>query len=159
MTNQPLDIWTGEVIDEWVDYNGHMSEAFYGVVFAMASDEYLLRMGFDEGYRAETGGAFYTVETHICFLEELAPHAPLVVRTTVVGADELRVHLFHELLGGPERVIAATQESLLLHVDTTAGQVSPMGGAVHAVVSSDAASHVGLVQPDQLGRTIKGPSR
>ena len=159
MTNQPLDIWTGEVIDEWIDYNGHMSEAFYGVVFAMASDEYLLRMGFDESYRAETGGAFYTVETHICFLDELAPKTPLVVRTTVVGADEFRVQLFHELVGGAGAAMAATQESLLLHVDTGAGRVSPMGADVYAVVSSDAASHVGLVEPDQLGRAIDGPSR
>ena len=68
-----LRIWRGAVLDEWIDYNGHMTEGFYGVVFGMASDEYLTRMGFDEHYRATTGGSFYTVETHITFIDELAP--------------------------------------------------------------------------------------
>ena len=71
-----LRLWCGAVLDEWIDYNGHMSEGFYGVVFGMASDEYLIRMGFDEHYRATVGGSFYTVETHIVFIDELAPGPP-----------------------------------------------------------------------------------
>ena len=157
MSNQPLTVWTGAVIEDWIDYNQHMSEGFYGLVFGFASDEYLLRMGFDEQYRAETKGAFYTVETHISFLDELALGTPLEVRTTVIGADPIRVHLFHQLVRTTDEVVAATQESLMLHVDTSIDRVAPMTDAVLSVSAADAAAHEGLVDPDDIGKVIRGP--
>ena len=151
----PLRTWSGAVLDEWIDYNGHMSEGFYGVVFGMASDEYLIRMGFDEHYRATAGGSFYTVETHIAFIDELAPGAALVVDTTVAGADPKRVHLFHELRRGGDDALAATQESMMLHVDTRIDRVVPMGEELYAVLRADAEAHAGRLPAGTTGRAIR----
>ena len=151
-----LRIWSGTVLDEWIDYNGHMSEGFYGVVFGMASDEYLIRMGFDEHYRTATGGSFYTVETHITFLDELAPETPLAVDTTVAGADPKRVHLLHELRRSTDEALAATQESMMLHVDTNIDRVMPMADNLHAVLRADADAHAGLLPAGTTGRAIRG---
>ncbi len=151
----PLRIWRGAVLDEWIDYNGHMSEGFYGVVFGMASDEYLIRMGFGEHYRDSTGGSFYTVETHIVFIDELAPRTPLAVDTTVAGADPKRVHLFHELRRAGDGALAATQESMMLHVDTNIDRVVPMGADLYAVLRSDADTHAGLLDEGATGRAIR----
>ena len=151
-----LRIWQGAVLDEWIDYNGHMSEGFYGVVFGMASDEYLIRMGFDEQYRATTGGSFYTVETHIAFIDELAPDTPLAVDTTVAGADPKRVHLFHELRRAGDGALAATQESMMLHVDTNIDRVAPMSADLYAVLRADADAHAGLLPAGTTGRAIRG---
>ena len=153
----PLRLWRGAVLDEWIDYNGHMSEGFYGVVFGMASDEYLVRMGFDEHYRATAGGSFYTVETHIAFIDELAPATPLEVDTTVAGADPKRVHLFHELrrAGDDALALAATQESMMLHVDTRIDRVVPMGEELYAVVRADAEAHAGRLPAGATGRAIR----
>ena len=151
----PLRIWRGAVLDEWIDYNGHMSEGFYGVVFGMASDEYLIRMGFGERYRADTGGSFYTVETHIVFIDELSPDTPLAVDTAVAGADPKRVHLFHELRRAGDEALAATQESMMLHVDTNTDRVVPMGADLYAVLRSDAGAHAGLLDAGTTGRAIR----
>ena len=151
----PLRIWRGAVLDEWIDYNGHMNEGFYGFVFGLASDEYLIRMGFDEHYRAATGGSFYTVETHIVFIDELAPRTPLAVDTTVAGADPKRVHLFHELRRAGDEAVAATQESMMLHVDTNIDRVAPMAGALYAVLRADADAHAGLLPDGTAGRAIR----
>ena len=151
----PLRIWRGAVLDEWIDYNGHMSEGFYGVVFGMASDEYLIRMGFDAHYRTTARGAFYTVETHIAFIDELAPGAALFVDTTVAGADPKRVHLFHELRGGGDDALAATQESMMLHVDTRIDRVAPMGEELYAVLLADAEAHAGRLPAGTTGRAIR----
>ena len=151
----PLRIWRGAVLDEWIDYNGHMNEGFYGVVFGMASDQYLVRMGFDERYRATTGGSFYTVETHIVFVDELAPSTPLAVDTTVAGADPKRVHLFHELRRVGDEALAATQESMMLHVDTNIDRVTPMADELYAVLRADAAAHAGRLPAGTTGRAIR----
>jgi acyl-CoA thioesterase FadM len=149
--------WTGEVIEDWIDYNQHMSEGFYGLVFGFATDEYLLRVGFDADYRAATKGSFYTVETHITFVDEIALGTLLSVRTNVVGVDAIRLHLFHELIRTVDDVVAATQESLLLHVDTAVDRVGPMTGAVLGAATTDADAHAHLVTPDQIGKVIRGP--
>ena len=151
----PLRIWRGAVLDEWIDYNGHMNEGFYGVVFGMASDEYLTRMGFDDHYRATTGGSFYTVETHIVFVDELAPDTPLVIDTTVAGADSKRVHLFHQLRRSVDEALAATQESMMLHVDTNIDRVTPMAGELYAVLRADADAHAGRLPDGTTGRAIR----
>ena len=150
-----LRLWSGAVLDEWIDYNGHMSEGFYGVVFGMASDEYLARMGFDEHYRATARGSFYTVETHIAFIDELDPGTALVVGTTVAGADPKRVHLFHELRRADDVALAATQESMMLHVDTRIDRVTPMGEELYAVLRADAAAHAGRLPEGTTGRAIR----
>ncbi len=155
LADTPLRVWQGSVLPEWIDYNGHMSEGFYGFVFGMASDEYLLRMGFDERYRASTAGAFYTVETHIVFIDELVQGAPLAVDTTVAGADLKRVHLFHELRRAVDEALAATQESMMLHVDTSIDRVAPMGDALYSVLRADAEAHAGRLGPDDTGRAIR----
>jgi len=154
----PLRIWRGAVLDEWIDYNGHMNEGYYGVVFGNASDEYLIRMGFDADYRAATGGSFYTVETHIVFVDELAPDTALAVDTTVAGADPKRVHLFHELRRADDEALAATQESMMLHVDTNIDRVTPMADELYAVLRSDAAARAGHLPTGATGRAIRGVS-
>ena len=152
---QPLRLWTGTVLEEWIDYNRHMSEGFYGLVFGHASDEYLLRMGFDAAYREQAKGAFYTVETHIVFLDELPEAAPLAIDTTVAGADAKRVHLFHELRRATDETLAATQEVLMLHGDTVQDKVAPMRDDLLAVVAADAEAHADVLAADQLGRSVR----
>lgn len=158
MSLQPLKLWTGAVIDDWIDYNSHMSEGFYGLVFGDASDEYLLRIGFDAEYRAQTQCAFYTVETHISFLDELPLGADIEVHTTVIGADAIRLHLFHELKRSAGGGVAATQETLMLHVNTQLHQVSPMTDEVLSAATTDALAHSQLVDEEQIGKTIRGPA-
>ena len=151
-----LRVWRGAVLPEWIDYNGHMSEGFYGLVFGMASDEYLIRMGFGEHYRATTGGSFYTVETHIVFVDELSEGASLAVDTTVAGADPKRVHLFHELRRTADEALAATQESMMLHVDTSIDRVAPMADELYSVLRADADAHAGRLPDGATGRAIRG---
>lgn len=146
-SGEPFTLWRGQVGPEWIDANGHMGEGWYGLVFAMATDEYLLRLPTD-------GGAFYTVETHIGFLAETTANAELEVLTWVAGADELQLHLFHELWAGGEPALVATQEALLLHVDAASDRVGPAHDAVVVTARGDAAAQAETLDRTQLGAAI-----
>ena len=150
-----LQLYQGTVLPGWIDYNGHMTEGYYGMVFGDAGDEFLLHVGFDEQYRQEVGGAFYTVETYIRFLRELAEGAPLVVNTQVLGADAKRVHLFHTLRRNGDDSPAATQETLMLHVDTATGAVIEMRSDVQARLAELASAHAALPAPEGVGGSVK----
>lgn len=150
----PLDIYRVRVAEGWIDYNGHMNEGYYGVAFGDASDAYLLQRGFDEAYRREVGGTFYTVETHIRYLRELESGDPLLFRTTVLGVDARKLHLFHSMVHEDAGYEAATQEVFLLHVSLEDVAVTPMAPALLSAMEADRDAHVDLA-PDGAGNSIR----
>ncbi len=151
----PLRLYERIVPEAWLDYNNHMTEGYYGVAFGEASDEFLLHIGFDADYRATHRGAFYTVETHIRFLQEMDLGDRMAIDTIVLGADAKRVHLFHTMINLDRDFEAATQEVLMLHVNRDEVKVRPMGDALLAALLPIAESHQALGRPDAVGRSVK----
>ena len=156
--SEPLRVWQTVVPPDWIDYNGHLTEGFYGVAFGAASDEALIHLGFDEDYRS-LHGTFYTVETHIRFLREVHEGASISADTYVLGADSRRLHLHHDLLVDGHRDPAATQEAMLLHVfqlpDGGSPRASPMVEPVLGGALAVADAHADVVFPDHAGRGVR----
>jgi carnitine 3-dehydrogenase len=150
---QPLQLIETVVDPEWVDYNGHLTEARYLHVFAETTDAFLRHVGIDADYLG-AGHSAYTVETHLRHLHEVAALEPLRVVTQVLGADEKRLHLFHTMTHAQSEVLLATSEHLLLHVDTNAGRAVPWVEPVVARVAEAAAAHSALALPEGATRAI-----
>jgi betainyl-CoA thioesterase len=111
---------------EWIDYNGHLSEPYYVLVFGYATTQLIETVGMDAEYRARTGSSLYTVEAHIRYLREVKPDTELAVTTVVLDVGAKKVRICHEMRVGDELV--ATQEMLLIHV--TESRASPLPDAV-----------------------------
>ncbi|MFF8641421.1 thioesterase family protein [Streptomyces sp. NPDC015345] len=122
-----------QVRAEWIDYNGHMSEAFYVLVFGYATDAMMIETGLHAGYRESTGCSLYTVEAHIRYLKDVPEGAHLAVRTRLLGADAKKARFAHEMYvvegadeaPAPDAAPVATTELLALHVDQKAGRTTP----------------------------------
>ena len=156
-TPQPLRVWHTVVPPEWSDYNGHMSEGWYGLAFAEASDELLIHLGFGPGYR-EAHGTFYTVETRIRFLREVHEGAGISTDTWLLGADEKRLHVVHHLLVEEDPDPVATHESMMLHVAHGEGGrpgVAPMAEPLLSTALELAASHAPFNPPDYVGLGVR----
>ena len=95
----PLCLLKTTVAPQWVDYNGHMSESCYLLVFGDNSDAFFRFIGIDENYRA-AGHSLYTVQTHLHNLHEVAQGEAIRLTLQLLGADEKRVHLFHAMFHG-----------------------------------------------------------
>ena len=67
----PLCIYRTAVKPEWLDYNGHMNEAYYVLVFSDATDAFMDYTGQDDAFRKRTGHTIYTLETHVMYLLEV----------------------------------------------------------------------------------------
>jgi len=154
----PLRLHSARVLPEWVDYNGHAHESRYLQVFGDASDAFLRYLGVDAAYLA-AGGSYYTVETHLSHLSEASAGDSLNVTTQVLGFDEKRVHLFHELHRSGDDVLVATAEQMLLHVDTTAGRAHPARPEILTRITKLAAAHAVLPKPERAGRAVRIPAR
>jgi acyl-CoA thioester hydrolase len=141
MTARPLDLYRTSVKPEWIDYNGHMHEAYYVLVFGFATDAFLDWIGMDACHRERTHTSLYTIEGHVAFLQEVPLGTSLAVATTLVAADAKRVHLFHEMTRESDRAVLATYELLTLHVDQTGPRVTAMPEEIGDKVSALAQSH------------------
>ncbi|OON80137.1 thioesterase family protein [Streptomyces tsukubensis] len=150
-----LPLFRQAVQDDWIDYNGHLSEAYYVLVFGFATDALMEAVGLGQGYREDTGCSLYTVEAHVRYLSEVPRGSHLCVRTTVLGADTRKVRLLHEMFltglsGGPEGSAVATEELFALHVDRDSGRSGPLPGAVQTGLGALVAPG-----PDWTGRGIR----
>jgi carnitine 3-dehydrogenase len=141
---------------DWVDYNGHMTEARYLEVLANASDAFLRHVGLDAAY-LDGGHSLFTAETHILHLAEAHSGDVLDVETQVLRGDEKRLHLFHVVRRASDGTAVATGEHMLLHVDTVTGGVCPMLDPLAGRVASIAGLHASLPSPDGAARYVGQP--
>jgi len=152
----PLRLYRTPVEPEWVDYNGHMTESAYLTAAGWASDALFRYIGDDEAYRA-AGHSFYTVETHIHYVREVAVHEPIEFTTHVLGVDAKRVHLVHEMYHGADQGLLCTVEQMLLHVDMQAGRSAAILPHVAAALQAIAHAHAALPVPPQVGSVMRLP--
>ncbi len=111
-----IRIFETPIRPEWIDYNGHLRDAYYAVIFSEAIDALMDRIGLDAGYRQRTGGTLYTVEMHLHYLHEVKQADTAIVTLRILGADSKRIHVSLELLRAASPDIAAGAEVMLLHV-------------------------------------------
>ncbi len=136
---------------DWVDYNGHMNEARYLHAFGDATDRFMEIIGCDSDY-IESGGSYFTAETHIRHLDEVRAGARLRVETLCLMGEGKKMHLFHNMYEGTR--LLATGEHLLLHVDLESRKSSPPAAHIEVRLSEIAAAHAGLERPEGIGRAI-----
>lgn len=147
MSDQTLSTYSTPVREEWIDYNGHLSEAYYVLVFGFATDTAMEALGLGEDYRAATGCSLYTVEAHVRYVQEVNRDAQLEVRTLVAGSAQKKLHLAHEMRVDGE--IVATEEILGIHVDQTSGRAT----VLPEVTRASAVEHT-VPAPAWVGRSV-----
>jgi acyl-CoA thioester hydrolase len=144
--NEPV-AWREPVQPAWIDYNGHLSEPYYVLVFGHATDAVMDHVGLGPEQRARTDTSLFTIEAHVRYLDQVSPGADLEVRSWVVGATTKLLHVWHELW--VEGTLRATEEILGVHVDTRSGRSSPFPEGVSRLVTAALAP-----PPVEAGRAI-----
>lgn len=139
-----------QVPASWTDYNGHMNETHYLEASSLATDRFMELVGADENYIA-SGKSYFTVETHIRYLDEVHAGDKLTVTTQVMGGEGKKLHLFHRLWNGDS--LAATVETLLLHTDLNTRRTCLPEEAVAKAVAAYADEHAGK-DADGHGRHV-----
>jgi acyl-CoA thioester hydrolase len=146
-----IPIYQTAILPEWIDYNGHLRDAYYGLIVSLATDALMDRVGLDAAYRARTGCTLYTVEMHIHFLREVKQTDTVGVSVRIAGADTKRVHAAFEIAPSVQSDVAATAELMLLHVRQHGDTVSTT--AFPPVVSAALAQ----LQQESAGMPAGGP--
>lgn len=142
--------WQEPVQPGWIDYNGHLSEAYYVLVFGHATDAVLAAVGLGEEYQGASGASLFTVEAHVRYLDQVGGSDVLEVRSSVLGAGAKTLHLWHELWVTDR--LRATEEVLGVHVDVASGRATPLPAEVAAAIE-----RLRVQPPPDAGRSVRAP--
>ncbi len=123
-----FSVWREPVQDAWIDYNGHLSEAYYVLVLGHATDAVMDAVGLDATYRSDHDASLYTVEAHVRYLEEVSAGSDLEVRSSIIGVTDKLLWIWHELWVADR--LRATEEVLGVHV--RGGASAPFPAEVEA---------------------------
>jgi YbgC/YbaW family acyl-CoA thioester hydrolase len=105
---------------DWIDYNGHVTDAAYAAIAAEANEQALAAIGLSEAYRAQTGRALYTARLEIDFRAEIATDSELEVASTVDSVGRTSVVMTTRILRADGDVSAETRH-VYVHVDGQTG--------------------------------------
>ena len=111
-----LPVYRATIEPAWIDYNGHVRDAYYGLVASLAVDDVMDRLGLDAVYRERTHCTLYTVELHLHYLHEVKSSDDLAVISSVLDCDRKKIHLGCRFVCSRVSEPVAVADMMLLHV-------------------------------------------
>ncbi len=150
-----IRIHTATVREAWVDYNGHMGDFAYGIVFSDATTAYMDRIGIDASYRAMTGATLYTLDSRIGYLRECHVGAMLNIDLLVLDVDHKRIHIFMRMVDADGEDLAFC-EQVLMHISRS-GEVPKSASfpvLSRNLLEADRSDHMVIDRPAWIGRRI-----
>jgi acyl-CoA thioester hydrolase len=150
----PFVGYRGAVRPGWVDDNNHMNLAYYLVLFDGGSDALFEALGIGNDYRREAGTTPFAAETHLVYEREMNLHDTAVIRTTIIAADDKRLHLAHEMFRDGEAYRVCLQEIMFISVSLASRRAAPWTAAAQTRLQAALAVHNNLPRPVKLGRHI-----
>jgi len=137
----------------WIDYNGHLNMAYYNVLFDRSTDQALDLLGAGSAYARERRMTIYTAEVHVCYVRELHLGDTVTVSFQLLDHDAKRLRAYQEIRHR-DGWLAATAETLSLHVDMAGPNVAPFPPDVAASIQAMRDAHAALPMPERAGRSI-----
>jgi acyl-CoA thioester hydrolase len=142
------------VAEQWLDYNGHLNEAYYVLIFSHATDALIDLIGMNDAWRQANRMTVYTLETHVRYLREVGLGAEVMIDCRLLEVDCKRLRLFHSMRRTDGDTLLATAEMMLVNIDATGPRSAPWADQVRARLEELHALDADMPIPDGAGRSI-----
>jgi len=151
-----LPVYHVKIEPEWIDFNGHVRDAYYGLAASYAVDSLMDHLGLDAAYRESSHCTLYTLEMHIHFLHEVKQSDDLKILTSILDVDRKRIHAGFTFACSRLAEPAATADMMLLHVHQGLKPASaPLPEAVTEKLNAVKLSHEARNALGPLSRKIE----
>jgi len=109
-------VYRARIERDWIDYNGHLRDAYYGLAASYAIDGLMDHLGLDSAYRESTHCTLYTLEMHFHFLHEVKGSDDLQIITSILDFDRKRIHVGCTFVCSRLDEPVATADMMMMHV-------------------------------------------
>ena len=141
------------VIKEWIDYNGHLNDAYYLVIFTKATDRLQDYLGLTLEHIKSTGETLFTVESHLAYIQEIGLGKTVTITTQVLETDNKRIRIFHRMFNDDNELLA-TVEMLFLCYNLLAKKVTNFSDMMMQSLAKIEADQVQAPWPESAGKGI-----
>ncbi len=139
----------------YLDYNGHMNEAYYVLVFSHANDDLMDQIGLDhKSPERRTRNSFFTLESHIGYIEDCGEGTELEIHIQLLDRDAKRLHYFQTMREFGSGRLIATAEMLCMHVAMPEPKAMPFPDDMAAKIETIWAHDQTRPAPERAGRRI-----
>ena len=150
----PLDIHCGTVLEEWLDWNGHMNVGYYVVAFDKATTTLCRQFGLAAEYTREKIGMYFVLECHVNYEKELVGGEAFRIRTQILDYDQKRLHLFHTMYEPDGGATVSTNELMVMNIDYASRRPAPWPAWAWDRLNLIGPGHLALPRPRQAGSII-----
>jgi acyl-CoA thioester hydrolase len=151
----PLGIYATTVAAEWVDYNGHMNDSAYAIVFSRSVDALMDRIGLDAAQRKRSGQTMFTLQMMLHYFKEAKEGDALAVSCQLLEHDDKRMRVWLDMTASGGAVVAAS-EQLLISVAQSDGSARAVEWSFEtkAALEALAKAQSGLPHPPAAGSGV-----
>ena len=147
------------IMEDWIDYNGHLNMAFYNVIFDKGVDHVFDYLGIGEAYAHSGVGSCFILEAHVHYVQELSLGDEVEVHFQLLDFDAKRMHFFEQMYHRKEGYLAATSEQIGMHVDMASRRSAPFPSETMDKLARLQRAHSTLEIPPQVGHVIGIPNK
>lgn len=151
--NWEQPIYEDKVHTHWLDFNEHMTDAAYAIVFGKGVGQLMKKIGIDEEYVKTEKFTIYTLENHILYIKETLEGEPFKVYLQLVAHDEKRLHVFFTMYSEKGEKLAVS-EQMLICIDQRVRRSAPFPKDIYERILSLKKYSDTLPEPKELGRVI-----
>ncbi len=134
--SRPLTVLRQTIPPGYTDYNKHMADGYYLVVFSDATTGLMDHIGLGPAERDATGHTLFTLEVHANYLKEVKGGAEVRVDCQILGHDQKRLHLFLTMHLGDSPEPVAVTEQMQSNYDAKSGRTVPFRPEVMAKIEA-----------------------
>ena len=141
------------VKQEWIDYNGHLNDAYYLVIFTQATDKLQEHLGMTMTSIRERGHTLFTVESHLMYKQEVGLGEAVYINTQVLEHDSKRLRILHRMFNDQHESLACV-EMLFLSYHLQEKRVMDFHPDFAVRLAELYAEHQQFPFPDEAGKGI-----
>lgn len=150
----PLKMFEGEVQSEWIDEFGHVNVAHYITICDQANWTFWNHVNAPADMEARDGHEYVILENHVHYINELTLGEQIYVMTRMLGLDDKRFILFHEVFRSADGALAATNEAKFIGFNLKSRRVESFADTAAGGLQAVWKRHATLERPDQAGQGI-----
>jgi len=150
-----LPVLEATVVSEWVDYNGHMNDAAYAIVFSRSIDALMDRVGLDAAARKRSGQSLFTLQMMLHYFKEAKEGDALAVTCHILEHDDKRMRVWLDMSApSGERLAASEQLLISVAIDDAGTRAVPWAFETKAALDALAKAQSGLPHPPAAGAGV-----
>jgi acyl-CoA thioester hydrolase len=147
-----LPVLEATVASDWVDYNGHMNDAAYALVFSRSVDALMDRVGLDAAQRRRTGRSLFTLQMMLHYFRGAKEGDAFAVSCRLLEHDDKRLRLWLDMTAPGGEPLASSEQLLISVTHGDAGaKAAPFAFETKAALDALAKAQSGSPHPDRAG--------